>query len=890
MNAPPWSLDAVAVAREQRVDPARGLDPAEVARRRAEHGPNHLAGVARQRLSQILLNQIKSLIALLLLGAAGVSLAFGEHVEAAAIGAALLVNTAIGFVTELRAVRSMEALNELNRVTARALRAGHEVELPAEELVPGDVVLLEGGDLVTADLRLVEGANLEVDESALSGESLPVTKDLAPVAAGTLLADRGCMLHKGTSLTRGFGRGVVVATGARTELGKVAALVAAAEDQTTPLEQRLERLGRRLVGVALVVAAGVTLTGFAAGRDLLLTVETGIALAVAAIPEGLLVVATMALARGMWRLARRDALIRNLAAVETLGATTLILTDKTGTLTENRLALATLALAEGEPLADAALASPPAERAAQVRAALTVGALCGHASVEGEQTLGDPLEVALLLAAQRAGLDPQATLAAQPRVREEAFDPALRLMATVHTRADGAWVAVKGAPEAVLEAATHELRGEGAVPLGPAERAAWEARGRALAERGLRVLALAEKQSPDPDVPAYQDLVLLALVGLQDPPRQDVAESLTACRAAGVRVVMATGDQGVTAGAIADALQLREPGDEVVTGDALDAVLADPERLRRVAVFARVDPAQKLALVEAYQRAGEVVAMTGDGVNDAPALRRAEIGVAMGRRGTQVAREAADMVLRDDSFASIVVAIRQGRVIFANIRKFVLYLLSCNAAEIGVIAGAAALGLPLPLLPLQLLYLNLVTDVFPALALGFGEGDPRILERPPRDPREPFVTGRHWRWVSAWAAALTVCVLGAQVLAQQALGYDDRAATSVAFLTLGFAQLLHVFNMRDSGSSFLTNDVLRNPHVWGSVALCTGLLLASSWLRPLGEVLSVSDPDPRGWALIAGFALVPWALGQLAHGLGLRPREGDPLSPAAPRAADGSGA
>jgi P-type Ca2+ transporter type 2C len=877
----PWALEPAVVAEQLGVDPTRGLTSPEVQARLERHGPNSLRRVERKSAAEILLNQGKSLIVALLLAAGLVSAAFGEWIEAGAIAAVLVINTLIGFLTELRAVRSMEALRDLGQVQARVLRGGQEMEVPAQDLVPGDVVILEGGDVVTADLRLVEASKLEVDESVLTGESLPVEKSPAAVPAGTPLADRRDMLHKGTALTRGSATALVASTGMATELGKIAALVAEAGDEPTPLEQRLERLGRRLIVVAMGIAGAATVGGILSGKDVYLMVETGIALSVAAIPEGLPVVATMALARGMWRLARRNALIRELSAVETLGATSIILTDKTGTLTENRMTVTQVVLADagvvevsGEGLQlQGSFTSGGTELstgAGPLREALELCALCNNASLPepgGEGLgLGDPLEVALLVAAAKAGIERKRLLELEPELQEEAFDPALKMMATLHQSSSGVRIAVKGAAEAVLEASTSEAGAAGA--LAPERRTWWLEQNAALAARGLRVLALATRAVASAPSSLYEELTFVGLVAMQDPPRAGVKDTVAACRRAGVRVVMATGDQPATALTIARAVGLGDDDQsQVVAGPELQAALAQPERLARTAVFARVDPAQKLELVKAFQRTGAIVAMTGDGVNDAPALKQAEIGVAMGLRGTQVAREAADMVLRDDSLDSIVVAVRQGRVIFENIRQFVLYLLSCNVSEIGVIAVASLLGLPLPLLPLQILFLNLVTDVFPALALGFGEGDPGTMERSPRDPQEPFLARRHWVEIGAHAAVITACVLGALLVALGPLGYQAPAAISISFLTLGFAQLWHVFNARNPGSSFLGNDVVRNPHVWGAIGLCTVLLLATAWIAPLAKLLAVVPPDLQGWAVVLGFSLVPWVLGQASHAL-----------------------
>lgn len=878
-SRPAWSLESDAVLAGLEVDLASGLSGDEAARRLEEHGPNTLRRFEPRSVWNILWCQLRSVIVLLLVVAAALSAAFGDLVEVAAIAAVLVLNTGIGFLTELRAARSMEALRELGTVNARVRRGGADSMIPAQLLVPGDIVLFEGGDVVTADVRVLEASKLEADESILTGESVPVTKVAAPVPADAAVADRGNMLHKGTAVTRGSACGAVVATGMRTELGRIASLVAESEDEVTPLERRLDRLGRRLVVVAFAVAAMAAVAGILSGRDALLMVKTGVALAVAAIPEGLPVVATMALARGMWRLARRNAHIRRLAAVETLGATNIILVDKTGTLTENRMTVTRLVFPElgavevrpdeagtGSFHGSGGAIDPAATPA--LRLALELGALCGNATLVedgGEaEAVGDPLEVALLVAAAKAGLRRDELLARSPEVREEAFDADVRMMATFH-REDGALrVAVKGAVEAVVAVAASERVGEVARPLDDAARRRWFDRNEALAKDGLRVVAVATKQARSEEDAPYEGLELVALVGMHDPPRAGVSDAIAACREAGVRVVMATGDQVLTARTIALAVGL-VPDDSAraVRGVELAAALERGD-FREPSIFARVDPAQKLSLVKAYQAAGDVVAMTGDGVNDAPALARADIGVAMGKRGTQVAREAADMVLRDDSFASIVVAIRQGRVIYENIRKFVLYLLSCNLAEIGVIALATVFAMPLPLLPLQILFLNLVTDVFPALALGFGEGDRATMRRPPRDAREPLLKRAHWKTIVIYGVVIAASVLLALAAATHVLGYGPSRAVGVSFLTLGFAQLWHVFNVRTPGSTFLRNDVVTNPWVWGALALCALMLVATVLVPGAADVLRIEPPGAAGWLLILGFSLVPWGCGQLA--------------------------
>jgi Ca2+-transporting ATPase len=735
----PWASAAEEVLAALAVDPRRGLAEAEVRARRAACGPNRLRQVVRRSASAMLRDQLASLLVALLAVASAAAFALGEPIDGLAIASVIVLNAAIGFATERRAVRSMEALRQLGRVSATVRRGGRVRRVPAEELVPGDVVLCEGGDVLTADLRLFEASKLEADESALTGESLPVAKRSEPAAKEAALGERACMLFKGTALTRGSGEGVVVATGMATELGRISALVAEAEPETTPIEKRLEVLGRRLIGLTLAVVAGVAVAGLLGGRDLLLMIEVAVALAVASVPEGLPIVATVALARGMWRMARQHALIERLGAVETLGSTTLILTDKTGTLTENRMTVVQVRTAGGAfDVSGAGLALaggfardrvPQDPRLEPVlMEALRIAALCNNASLHeaadgSVEAVGDPTEVALLVAARKAGLDRAELLACASELREIAFDPDLKLMATLHEDG-GVLAAVKGAPEAVVERATRVRTAAGDAPLDDAGRAAWLARAHEMAGRGERVLAVATRALASAGEPPYAELTLLALLGLLDPPRARVSEALSACRAAGVRVVMVTGDHLATASTVARAVGLLDEGPPPA-GACLDArswpelsKLGEPEAraLLDASVIARASPKQKLDLIALHQQRGAVVAMTGDGVNDAPALKKADIGIAMGRRGTQVAKEAAAMVLQDDAFETIVSAVAQGRAIFGNIRKFCIYLLSCNVSEILAVGAATLAQGPLPILPLQILFLNLVTDVFPARA------------------------------------------------------------------------------------------------------------------------------------------------------------------------------
>ena len=889
----PWQTDSDAVRNTLQVGPD-GLSSEEVERRRQQFGANTLRETETRSIGAILVDQVKSLVVLLLFAAAAVSLFFGDIPEAVAIGVVLVLNSAIGFFMEWRAVRSMEALRELADVPAVVRRDGVIQRISAEKLVPGDVVLLEEGDIVTADLRLLDTSKLQADESALTGESVPVDKSTDPVPEEAPLAERSSMVFKGTSITRGTGEGVVVASGMDTELGEISSLVEEAESEETPLEERLDALARSLVGVVLVLGVLVAASGILAGRALKLMIETGIALAVAAIPEGLPIVATIALARGLRRMARRNALIRRLSSVETLGSTSVICTDKTGTLTENRMAVQLLALPTGRIVVDNDAETDPLTRdEAPVDLegdpvgsdALRVAVLCNSTSLEEVDTevptatVGDPMEAALLQMGRLAGLERDTLLEELPEVDRDAFDRETKQMATIHALDGRFFVAVKGAPEAVLRSCTHVAHESEPPPMDDATRQHWLKQNQALAEDGLRVLALAAKRTDTaPDDP-YADLHFLGLVGLLDPPRADVRASIDQCKAAGIDVVMVTGDQPATARHVARSVGLVETDDApVIAGSDFvspeDASNAQRDELLRTVLFARVTPRQKLDLIDLHQARGRIVAMTGDGVNDAPALKSADIGIAMGQRGTQVAQEAADMVLQDDAFSTIVAAVEEGRTIFKNIQNFVYYLMSCNVGEVMVVGLASLAGMTLPILPLQILFLNLVTDVFPALALGVGESESNVMEEPPRDPSSPIINRSQWLRIGLYGVAFTVAVLGALLYALEGWGLPATEAVTISFLTLALAQLWHVFNMRAVNAHPWRNTITRNRYVWGALALCIGLLLVAVYTPVLAETLSVVPPAPRHWLLIVGASLVPLAVGQV--GLFIRARRAAP--------------
>ena len=863
------------------VDAGTGLAEDEVQRRRERYGTNRLASRRTMPAIRVLLRQFASPVVYLLVAAMLLAVFMQEWTQGVAVAVVLAINTAIGFTTELRATRSMEALRRMAHHQTRVLRAARTQSVAAEDLVPGDIIVLEAGDRIPADLRIVAGADLASDESALTGELMPVAKHTDALPADTRLHEKANQLFKGTALVRGSGEAVVVHTGLDTELGRITRLVQEAEETRSPIEKRLQRLATNLVWLTLAIAGIIAALGVATGRPLVAMAETAIALAVAAIPEGLPVVATLALARGMLRMARRNAIVENLAAVETLGATTVILTDKTGTLTENRMTVDRLVLCDGEARFDhdagrvvmedrggharaGAVGPNDDDGGSPLQLALTVGSLCSNAALgrPGEADHGDPVETALLRAAVTAGLDPGEMKERYPEIAEFPFDSAARLMATLHTDGSGYLSAVKGAPEAVVARCERILCGETERPLTQDDEAAFAARARDLAGRGHRLLALAFRRGAERPGSPYEELVLLGLAALRDPPRGDVREAVRACRDAGIRVVMATGDHPATAAAIAGSVAIGADGEEAYEGGRI-AAMNDSElrALGERSIFARVTPEEKLVLISALQDRGHVVAMTGDGVNDAPALKKADIGVAMGQRGTQVAREAADMVLRDDAFTTIVHAIREGRVIFANIRRFCVYLLSCNLSEIGVIAVAILSGLPLPLLPLQILFLNLVTDVFPAFALGAGEGSGDVLARPPRSPQEALLGRRQWTIVVSHGALMVAATLGAFLYAHTS---QPETATTVGFLTIGLTQLWQVFNMRGAHSRLLSNDIVRNRFVWGAIGLCLALIGGAYAVPPLATVLELRPIGWSGWATVLGFSLLPLVVVQSA--------------------------
>lgn len=884
----PWSKSIDEVLGHYRVSRDEGLGAEETRQRQRGFGLNKLREAERRSRWNILADQFKSLLIALMAFAALVSLFLEKWVEGASLSAVLIINAAIGFVTEVRAVRSMEALQEMTSIEAKVRREGEIERIIAEKLVPGDIVTLGSGDMVPADLRILEASKLQADESTLTGESVPVGKTSEILESEVPLAERKNMLYKGTHITRGTAEAVITSTGMETELGHISEAIGEAEEEETPLERRLDALAQKLLPLLFAIALIVGISGIIRGMDLFLMVETSIALAVATVPEGLPIVATLALARGMWRMAEQNALVNRLSSVETLGSTNLICTDKTGTLTENRMTVSKYLAGEGEVnLTGTGLDTEgdflkngenvEAREDEMLGKALEAGVLCNNASFEGtkgeRRIVGDPMEVSLLVAGLKAGMYRNELLESMPEAREVSFDPAVKMMATYHKTDAIYTVAVKGAPENVLEVCSHVMTSEGKVKLSEEDQEEWLEKNNQLAEDGLRVLALATKEVNSTEAEPYGGLTFLGLVGMIDPPREEVRPAIETCQNAGIGIIMVTGDHAATARNVAYSVGLVESKDvEVVEGKELkdpeSLSSQEKERFVKAPIFARVSPENKLDLIEIHQGNGSIVAMTGDGVNDAPALKKADIGIAMGQRGTQVAREAADMVLQDDNFSTISKAVEQGRIIFNNIRKFIVYLLSCNISELLVIFLASLIGYPLPLLPLQILFLNVVNDIFPAFALGVGEGREKIMDRPPRPPDEPVLTRNNWTGISLYGILISAATLGAFVLGSMWFGMYTNGApnyrvVTISFMTLALAQLWHVFNMRNTESGFLKNEITVNKYIWGALALCSVLILVAVYAPGLSTVLKTVNPGAKGWALAIGMSLVPLGVGQI---------------------------
>ncbi|CAA9269053.1 MAG: Lead, cadmium, zinc and mercury transporting ATPase; Copper-translocating P-type ATPase [uncultured Acidimicrobiales bacterium] len=866
-----WSeMDSDRVATRLGVDPALGLEPNRAARLLAEVGPNRLAEPPRRSSWLVFLDQFRNLLIIVLMAAAVLAGLVGDLKDMAVIGVVLILNAVLGFVQEHRAERSLAALRGMLVATAKVRRGGSVTELPAEELVPGDVVLLEAGGRVPADGRIVASASLEIDESALTGESTPVAKSSVAAPAGAPLGERTSMAHMNTVVTRGRGELVVTATGMATEMGALAELLQAAHNAPTPLQEQLAVLGERLAAVGGAAVAVFFLLGLARGESVADTLLAAVALAVAAIPEGLPAVVTVTLAVGVHQMAKRGAIVKRLASVETLGSTTVICSDKTGTLTLNQMTARAVVIGDtvyrvtGEGYAGEGDILGPGDThgEAAVVPLARLALACNDSRVVEAAAMGDPTEAALVTLAAKAGVARESLDRQWPRLAEVPFDSARKFMATFHGDASGGVVvAVKGGADVLLARCLTVLGPNGPVALDSARRQAIDADIDALAAEGLRVLAVAERRlaphsldsarSEGDLVDLADDLTLVGLVGLLDPPRREARDAIALCRRAGIAVKMITGDHAATATAIAAQLGLHGA---TLTGTELDR-LGDDELagvVEETAVFARVAPEHKVRLVEALRANGHVVAMTGDGVNDAPALKSADIGVAMGITGTEVSKEAAAMVLTDDNFATIVRAVEAGRSIYDNIVKFVRFQLSTNIGAILSLIGAQLAGLPVPFTALQVLWVNIIMDGPPAMALGVDPPAAGTMERQPRARGAAILTGRRLARMGATGAVMAAGTLGVLTFGLET-GTEDHAL-AMAFTTFVLFQIFNALCARSETASVFSRDTLRNGKLWAALIVVVALQAAAVHVDPVQDIFGTVDFTLWDWVLTTAVA------------------------------------
>jgi Ca2+-transporting ATPase len=875
-----WRLDGEAVAEALETSVSAGLSSSAAAERLERVGPNELVERRQRSPWLLLLDQFRSAMILVLLTAAVVTTLVGDTRDTIVILAIVVFNGVIGFVQEYRAEQAMDALKRMSSPEARVVRDGEARLVPAREVVPGDVMLLEQGDIVTADLRLLEAPALRVNEAPLTGESEPVSKITAalPDADGSSPGDLLDMAFSGTAVTAGRARGIVVATGMGTAIGHIAELLQEGGEQATPLQKRLGELGRWLAVAAILICALVFVSGLLRGEDPEEMFLIAVSLAVAAIPEGLPAVVTISLALGARRMAQRRALVRRLPAVETLGSVSVICSDKTGTLTENRMLVEHLwtpareyAVSGDGYAPEGTLTPSPEDDQLAVRAGL-VAAVCNDAtlvhpsgSAAGWSITGDPTEGALLAFAGKLGLHQAELRERAPRRAEVGFDAERRRMTTVHAAVDGLsvalgglpvalgglhWVAVKGALESVAPLLARDQSGALAAARGAAER---------YAQAGYRVLALADGAAdrlPDDPAEVEHDLRLVGVVALADPPREAAARAIAECRAAGISPVMVTGDHQLTASAIGERLGILGDGRASITGHELAEMddAAFEQRVAGVAIYARTSPEQKLRIVDAWRARGAVVAMTGDGVNDAPALRRADIGVAMGITGTDVSKEASDMIIADDDFATIVAAVEEGRRIFANIRRFVRYMLTTNSAEIWVMVLAPFLGLPLPLMAIQILWMNLVTDGAPALSLGVEPAHAHAMTRPPRRPGASILGDGLWQhavWVGLLMGAATLAVQGAAI----ELGWQWQ---TMVFTVLSTMQLAHALAVRSERASTIRLGFRTNMPLLITVVVTALIQLAPIYVPLLQPIFETQALGPQELLVVALVTPLPF--------------------------------
>jgi len=866
-----------------------GLSASEAASRLEKYGPNELADREQRTPFDILAEQFKNPLVWLLLAAAVGSVILGDIVETIAILAIVVLNAALGFFQEYRAENALASLRKLSEPFASVRRDSDWKRIPAHEVVPGDIVQLEAGNRVPADGRLLESAHLQINEASLTGESMPVEKQTEPLPADTELAERSNAMYLGTIVSAGRGVAVVTSTGMSTELGRIASMLAQVKKEDTPLQKRLARLGLQLTWAAVALIALMVVVGIVQRSPISEVIMTALSLAVAVIPEGLPAAVTVVLALGTRRMLERKALIRRLSAIETLGSVTVICTDKTGTLTMGRMSVSHVALASGmiEGLGEKTLDD---DQHAHIVPLLTVAALCNDAPVHHENAAqpdkdskapeaGDPTEVAIVEIAAALKLDVANLRESFPRVEEFAFDSDRKRMSTIHTldpdaarplapilgqAASGVLVGAKGSLESILSISSKEWNGQEVKPLSDAVRKEWHARHDQLAGQGVRVLAVAcasRAASTDNIDDAENDLTFLGLLGLSDPPRSEAKDAIAKCYQAGIRPVMMTGDHPLTAKSIADQLGLKSEGDPAI-GSKLTGLSDEQftDIATKKSVFARVAPSDKMRVVTVLQARDEIVAMTGDGVNDAPALQQSTIGIAMGVTGTDVAKDAADVVLLDDNFATIVAAVEEGRIIFGNIVRFLTFLLSSNAGELFTMGIAILLGLPLPLLPLQILWINLVTDGFPALGLAFERSDHSAMQRPPRPTKAPLLsrgTIIDILWIGLLMAVVSVAAGGTW---KSPAPEDEGRWRTMIFSVLTLAQLGNALALRSRTQTLWQIGIFSNPLLLVSVVVTAGLQLAVVFVPFLQKIFKTVPLSPRDMLLCPLLGAVVYAV------------------------------
>ncbi|WP_232504367.1 MULTISPECIES: calcium-transporting P-type ATPase, PMR1-type [Pseudothermotoga] len=844
-------------------DPDKGLSSEEAKKRLEKYGPNELAEKKKKTIWRMFFSQFTDFLIIILLVAAGVSILVGESVDAILIMIIVVLNATLSTIQESKAEKSLQLLKKMAAPMARVLRDGIVQTVPSREIVPGDIVILEAGNYVPADGRLIETVNFSVSEAALTGESQPVEKTTDLIDQENLpLGDRTNMVYSGTIVSRGRAKAVITSTGENTELGKIAKLLSEMEETQTPLQQNLEKLGKQIGMIILAICAVVFLVGIFEGEPALEMFLTAVSLAVAAVPEGLPAVVTIVLALGMYNMVKRHAVIRKLQAVEALGSVNVICSDKTGTLTKNEMNVVKYYLHPSIILDQEQIKSQKSEHIEK----LFMGAiLCNDSFITVKNgnrvTSGDPTEIALALAAMDYGFDKNELEKRIPRIHEIPFDSDRKMMTTVHEFEKKRLSFTKGAPDVVIKNCSKYMAPDGEIKvLSENDKNEIEQANMKMAQDGLRVLAIAFREIGDDYSELEKDLVFLGLMGMIDPPRPEVKDALERCRTAGINVIMITGDHKITAQTIAREIGILSEDDMVLTGHEL--IEMDVEDLVKVVdkvkVYARVSPTDKLKIVEALKKKGKVVAMTGDGVNDAPALKKADIGVAMGITGTDVSKDASEMVLTDDNFASIVAAVEEGRKIFDNIRKVVYYLLSCNISEVVTIFVSILLRLPLPLIPVQILWMNLVTDGLPALALGVEPAEPDVMKRSPRDPKEGIMSKEIMTNVFIGGTILSVLTLF--VYSWALLEHDQiELLRTMVFFTLCTGQLLHSLNSKSIKLSLFKVGIKNNPRLLIAIAGSFALLLGVIYLPILQNVFGTTNLTGKQLvvSLIAAIMIIP---------------------------------